>query len=313
MKSDHRHELKTNELAEWLINFPQWTKDNLTTIVCVLGLIVVVAVVYFWKFYGKESASAKRQIELTSYVNQLTQGKIQIINAQAQGKDMSFILLQPAGNLKRFAETEQEDLMAALALIKQAEAMRTDLHYRPGTVPQADLIAQINDAKAGYTEALRRAASNPLLMAMAKFGLGLCEEEIGNFKVAEQIYREITEEPNFEGTAPVVQAKYRLNTMADYQERIVFKPSPRPEPPFVMPPFDANLPGDSNVPSDVNVPVDIASLLADSIPVVKTPAEANQVPAPNNVSVAAEPNVAVKEPNGVSGASKVNLPARRSR
>ena len=54
MKSDHRHDLKTNELAEWLINFPQWTKDNLITIICVLGLIVAAAGVCFWKFYGKE-------------------------------------------------------------------------------------------------------------------------------------------------------------------------------------------------------------------------------------------------------------------
>ncbi len=28
MKSDHRHELKTNELAEWLSNLPQWAKKN---------------------------------------------------------------------------------------------------------------------------------------------------------------------------------------------------------------------------------------------------------------------------------------------
>ena len=33
MKSDHRHELKTNELAEWLGNLPQWTKENLVTII----------------------------------------------------------------------------------------------------------------------------------------------------------------------------------------------------------------------------------------------------------------------------------------
>ena len=41
MKSDHRHELKTNELAEWLRNLPEWTKENLVTIIIV---VVVVAV-----------------------------------------------------------------------------------------------------------------------------------------------------------------------------------------------------------------------------------------------------------------------------
>ncbi len=28
MKSEHRHELKTNELAEWIANFPTWAKEN---------------------------------------------------------------------------------------------------------------------------------------------------------------------------------------------------------------------------------------------------------------------------------------------
>jgi len=28
MKAEHRHELKTNELAEWIANLPQWARDN---------------------------------------------------------------------------------------------------------------------------------------------------------------------------------------------------------------------------------------------------------------------------------------------
>ncbi|MHC4595136.1 MAG: hypothetical protein ACYS19_09345, partial [Planctomycetota bacterium] len=79
--------------------------------------------------------------------------------------------------------------MAALALIKQAEALRTELHYRPGTVSKEDLTAQINQAKAGYADAIERSSFNPSLMAKAKFGLGLCEEELGNFAEAEQIYQ----------------------------------------------------------------------------------------------------------------------------
>ena len=45
MKSDHRHELKTNELAEWLGNLPEWTKENLVTIIAVVVVVVVVVVV----------------------------------------------------------------------------------------------------------------------------------------------------------------------------------------------------------------------------------------------------------------------------
>ncbi len=31
MKAEHRHELKTNELADWIVHFPQWFKENQTT------------------------------------------------------------------------------------------------------------------------------------------------------------------------------------------------------------------------------------------------------------------------------------------
>ena len=310
MKSDHRHDLKTNELAEWLINFPQWTKDNLITIICVLGLIVAAAGVCFWKFYGKKEASLQKQFELTNFVNQLPQGKMQVISAQAQGRDMSFILLQPANNLKKFAQVEENDTMAAFALIKRAEALRTDLHYRSGTVPGADLTAQINEAKASYSEAVGRAGANLLLMAMAQFGLGLCAEELGNFEEAEQIYRDIMENPDFEGTTVVVQAKYRLNTMADYKQRIVFKPAPRLQPPFQLPPFDANLPAESNLPTEFTLPAEIISLVTDSIPDSNLPTEANQVPAANNVSVVPKPNPASEDSNNVSRPPEANLPSR---
>jgi hypothetical protein len=86
---------------------------------------------------------------------------------------------------------------------------------------------QINQAKVSYTEALERAASNPSLKATAKFGLGLCEEELANFEQARQIYQDIVSSPEFEGTVAKASAKYRLDTMADYKTAVVFKPAPQ--------------------------------------------------------------------------------------
>ena len=63
-------------------------------------------------------------------------------------------------------------------------------------------------------------------MAMAKLGLGLCEEEIGNFKEAKKIYGDIATNPDFEGAAAAAAAKQRLVTMADYQRKVVFRQPP---------------------------------------------------------------------------------------
>ena len=39
MKSDHRHELKTNELADWMAHFPDWARENRNNLIAV-GAIV---------------------------------------------------------------------------------------------------------------------------------------------------------------------------------------------------------------------------------------------------------------------------------
>ncbi len=230
MKSEHRHELKTNELAEWLGNLPQWTKENLTTII-LISVVIVAAAAFYIRYSFRKSAAAQEQLEFSNLLNQLSVSKAQVLNAQAQGTDLSFILIQPANSLGSFAQNTKNDRMAALALIKQAEALRTELHYRPGTVSKQDLTAQINQAKAAYTEAIQtrlKGTSNPSLTAAAEFGLGLCEEELGNFEKAQQIYQAIAANLDFEGTVAVAQAKHRLDTMADYKQKVIFKPAPAP-------------------------------------------------------------------------------------
>jgi predicted negative regulator of RcsB-dependent stress response len=235
MRPEHRHELKTNELAEWLSNLPQWSKENLKTIIYVSVVIILVAAAYFWKVYQKNTLSTGRQLELTGLINGIDRSKLQVLQAQTQGVDYSFILINIANNLQSLAQDTKNDLMAALALIKQAQALRTELHYRLGAVSEQDVVNQINRAKAGYNEAISRlkaaqtqGKTDPSLLAMANLGLGLCEEEVGNFEQAKQIYRDITTNPQFKPTTAAVEAKLRLEKMDNYQSKVVFKPSPKP-------------------------------------------------------------------------------------
>ena len=231
MKAEHRHELKTNELAEWITEFPQWAKRNLKSIIYVAVLVVVVAGLYIYNWRKKNVVLVQREIELTKQLTRVSNQKTQIIQAQAQGVDTSYTLLDTAKNLQVIGENEKDNQMAALALIKQAEALRMELHYRPGTVSKRDIAERIKQARACYTKAIEKSSSNPSFMATATLGLGLCEEEIGNFATAEQIYRDITANSDFEGTVAVEQAKRRLETMDDYKQEIAFKPPPTPATP----------------------------------------------------------------------------------
>jgi hypothetical protein len=233
MKPEHRHELKTNELAEWLSNLPQWAHKNLTTIIYASVVAVVIIIYSFWYYYQKNTALVKKQLGLTRLIRQLPYNKSQILQAQSQGVDISYILIQTADKLQSAAQNIKDPLKAASALIKRADALRMELHYRLGTVSKEDCIAQINRAKESYRQALElvtaergapgKAAYNPSLAATARFGLGLCEEEIGNTAEAQQIYRDLATSPHFEYTTAAAQAKMRLDSMAQYQQKVVFK------------------------------------------------------------------------------------------
>ncbi len=242
MKSEHRHELKTNELAEWLANFPQWLKDNLRTIIYVAIVVVAVVAAYIWNNYQKNVVAVREREQFTKLITQLSQSKMQILQAQAQGYDTSINLLPIADKLGAIANKSKNKLMAALALIKRAEILRMELHYRYGTVADQDIAIPIDKAIASYEKALKLLSADNLdapvtepadirslpLAAAAKLGLGLCEEEKGNFAEAERLYRLLSDSPVFAGTTAAVTASRRLEVMADYQQKIVFKPAKKP-------------------------------------------------------------------------------------
>jgi predicted negative regulator of RcsB-dependent stress response len=285
MKSDHRHELKTNELAEWLGNLPEWTKENLVTIIIVIVVIAVAGALYGWRLYSRNVLLAQEETEFTNLLNQVSNSKMQILQGQqSQGRDFSFVLLQPAKNLQTFAQKTNHKRMAALALIKRAEALRAELHY--GNVEKQYLIDQTNLAKASYAEALEKCPTIPSLAGSAKFGMGLCEEELGNFDQARQTYQDIAGNSDFKNTLAITRAKRRLETMADYEQNIVFEPAPKvPESTTrTIPPGTGELP---NIipPFNIYRPLDFDNLNLPKEPAVpETPGGQTNQPVDANVS-----------------------------
>lgn len=228
MKAEHRHELKKNELAEFLGNLPQWLNKNKLTIIYVTAITLIVAGLYIYKKYQSNVVTARKEVEITRLINQIYQTRPQLLQAQAQGVDASFVLIKPAEQLKDSSQDTSNDSMAAMALIKQAEALRIELHYRTGNVAQRDFTAQIVQAKDSYALAAEKGSGNPPIQALAKLGTGLCEEELGNFDTAKNIYAEIVQNPEYQATTAAAQAALRLDTIDDYRNKIVFAKAPLP-------------------------------------------------------------------------------------
>lgn len=229
MKSDHRHELKSNELVDWLENIPEWAQQNRKNIMTVAAIVVVAILVYFWSYYRREVVAARNQERLTLLVTQVPQRINEAMRASAQNGDQTLALSSLGEDLREFAADISNDNMAALALVKRGETIRAELHLRPTDVSRDELTAQIAKAQASYQEALDRKPSNPALAAAAQFGLGLCEEELGNFDKAAEIYRAMTQKAEYKGTVAQAAAGYRLKIMGDFKAPVAFQPAP-PEP-----------------------------------------------------------------------------------
>jgi hypothetical protein len=226
MRSDHRHELKTNELADWIANLPDWLQENRNTLLAAGAVILVALLVYFVSFYRRDVVSVRNQTRLTTLVAQVPQQMSRVATAAMQNNDESYVLVQTEKDLEDFAAKSSNGNMAALALIKRGDTLRAELHLRLNEVSRDETAAQVAKAQASYQQALDRKPSSAALVAAAKYGLGLCEEELGNFDKAAEIYREVAEKPDYAGTTPQAAAAYRLKIMDDYKTAVVFPPAP---------------------------------------------------------------------------------------
>jgi tetratricopeptide (TPR) repeat protein len=257
MKAEHRHELKTNELAEWLSNLPKWAKENLRMIIYFAVVIAAVIAVWIWKDYQKNVVSLNQRLHFSGLLGELAQNRYTTLRQQADGFDVSYTLLQTANKLQDFADRTRDADMAALALIKSAEALRSELHYRMGQIDNEAFSSQIAKARTAYEKAIEKSRNNPTLRGTATLGLGLCEEETRNFDKAKGIYRQITGDPNFAFTTAAASAKYRLEVMDEYKQMAVFTAPPVTPQPTVQPEImqpEVNLNALTPPPSEVNLP-----------------------------------------------------------
>ncbi len=259
MKAKHRHELKTNELAEWLTNLPKWAKENLRMIIYFVVVTALVFTFWIWRNYQKNVVSVNERLQLSRMLGELVQNRFSTLQQQAEGLDVSYMLLQTANKLQNFAGNTKHSDMAALAFIKSAEAIRSELHYRIGNIDNQVFSSQITKARTAYENAIEKSQNNPSLQGTATLGLGLCEEEVRNFAKAEEIYRQILQDPNFAATTSVASARYRLKIMDDYKQMAKFTaPQVTPQPiwePDIMQP-DIGLDSFTPLSPLVNVPAE---------------------------------------------------------
>ncbi len=234
MDAEHRHELKTNELADWIGHFPDYCRKNAKTIIGA-GLIIAAAVVFFYGRRVRTRSVFEQEAQATSLIERLDFNKRATIRGQQENTTAGGSIRLSAESLEMAAAEAKSPHVAALLLIKQGDALRTDLHYRAQEV-DADVVGnQVAKARTAYEKALGLAEGNNTLVAMANFGMGMCAEEIGDYIQAGKIYNSIITDESFAATVLPRQAQDRLDSLADNKMRFVFVAAPPPKPEVAKP------------------------------------------------------------------------------
>ncbi len=230
MKSERRHELATNELADWIANFPKWFNDNLTTII--IGVVVVVGLSAYTIFYYSRESRVwdKKEAQIASMLDQLSWQKRTVLEGKQKGVGASDIFINMASGYQLAAEDTQNQPLSALAMIKRAEALRTELHYRPKPAEQDVRKYQLQQAMKIYEQALEKAKGVPTTAAMAEYGKALCLEDMGDFAKAKAAYEKIAQADEYKGTLYQARAQLRLSTLSDNQGTVVLVKSATAEP-----------------------------------------------------------------------------------
>lgn len=232
MKSERRHELATNELADWVVHFPEWFSQNLTTVIAT-AIIVVGLVVYTFFFYSRQDRAEKqRETKAVTVLDYLAWQKESVLRGEVRGLGISDVFLDTAGRLNTIAVETENPVLSALAMIKRAEALRIELHYRPEIAEPDIQRDQLKQAAEIYKQALEKAKGQPAIAAMAEYGIALCFEDIRNFAEAEKLYNKIAASTEYQGTSFPQRAKLRLKTLEDKKQKVLFvqaEPEPMPD------------------------------------------------------------------------------------
>lgn len=233
MKAKQRHELHTNELAEWIED----SVDKLAPYARLIGAIAVavgILAIVYW-YIGASERRAK-----TEASNQL----IAALQAVDTRQELQVTITNHPGT--------QPAMLAELLLAEQSLTRGDNLLYVDKPRGR-DLILQAVDAFRSAGDA----TSDVTIKAWSKFGLGRAYESLGDLKRAkDELERAIADDPD---GAIAVQARKHIDTLAQQSTKEFYdwfaKQDPRPAPSTTIPgPAGTGLPGTPGVKPSFEAP-----------------------------------------------------------
>ncbi|NQU24393.1 MAG: tetratricopeptide repeat protein, partial [Candidatus Nealsonbacteria bacterium] len=213
MKGERRHELQHNELADYITGIVSTVKPYFNAILGSVLLVLVAALSYFW-WSGR--SVEQEQAGWNEFLVQRGKADFQLFDLDEFGE--------------RHKDTE---------VSFRVHAFSGDMQLIQGCqnlfVNKAAARDELGQAKEHYT-AVRDECDDPVLLLRATFGLARVHEALGAVDQAVERYEEVVQNKEWSGTACASQAKKRLESLAQadnkwfYDQFAEYDPTPKTNP-----------------------------------------------------------------------------------
>ncbi len=247
MDADTRHQLKQNELAEFLGKIVDFS-DKRTTgwIIAILAIALAYAGYKFWNWHQES-----QRIQAAQSLTQIPAGDASLGDA-------------PLAQLRQLISENHGPGLVALAQLKLAGGLEARGKGAEG-------VAKLAEAETQYKNILNLSGAPDTLKAPALYRLGILYETKRDFAQAREMYETLTNEPRYVGSPFVTLATTRIEQLDDLAVPVVFVPGNKP------------LPETPPAPPTPTTPtirrVDPGNLRGGQLPVVRKPDEAAEKPA----------------------------------
>ncbi|MFH1746702.1 MAG: hypothetical protein ABIG44_06610 [Planctomycetota bacterium] len=212
MDAEKRHQLKTNELAQALSKIKDFGGDS-TMRYWLLAIVVVIVAFLAYRMWGSmHSAQLAAGWQSLSEINTLPGSE----------------LAAAVENLRNVATGTTDKALIASARIRLGAVLRRQAETQSDN--RQSLLAE-------SATVLQQAVDDPdtpaPLAATAAFSLATTCESLSHYEPdrlnqAQELYRQLVDEPRYAGTPFTIMAEGRLENFADLHEKIDFLPGAPP-------------------------------------------------------------------------------------
>lgn len=231
MKSERRHELETNQLAQAVSHLPELMRLYGSRILLALVLIVLVVAFIAMRVYSSRTAAAEAANALGFARERLTllQGFRPLAMEDPEARQATYrqYVKEISDALELVVQNVDDPALLADALVARGDLNWTMAVYpelpeattRPSLTLQEDREGPLATAKQAYEDVLRHYPDNTMAVLSARFGLAAIAENAGDWSTAQEHYQAIVDNTNFNETFRK-QAQERLDSLDEIRQPV---------------------------------------------------------------------------------------------